>query len=107
MFNQIYKQKNQVSVDINGNDLYAVGASGDEQNVMICHYNDDESTPNKDVKIEFKGVKNGDRVKLEYYCLDKNNDCTLVREEIFTANEFACYLTLPVYTTYLLKIVKL
>jgi hypothetical protein len=30
-----------------------------------------------------------------------------VREEIFTATEFASYVKMPLYSTYLLKIVKL
>ena len=107
MFNQLYKQKTQVSATVDGNNLYAVGASGEEQTVVITHYDDDDNAPAKQVKIEFTGVENEGKVKLEYYCLDEKNDCALVREEIFTANEFACYLTLPVYTTYLLKIVKL
>ena len=38
------------------------------------------------------------------YLLDENHDCTLVREEIFTAKEFASYLKLGLYSSYLIKI---
>jgi hypothetical protein len=51
-------------------------------------------------------VTNKGKVRLEYYILDDNHDAELVREEIFTSNEFSTYINVPLYTTYLLKIVE-
>ena len=107
MFNQLYKQENAVAVERESADVWAAAAKGDEQNVMLCYYNDDDNAPAKTVKVEFKNVENAGGVKLEYYCLDNEHDCTLVREEIFTATEFASYITMPLCSTYLLKIVRL
>ncbi|MBR2988335.1 MAG: hypothetical protein IKC64_01275, partial [Clostridia bacterium] len=107
MFNQLYRNTNQVAVDVDGANLYAVGASGDEKVLVFSHYNDDEKAENKSIKVEFDGVKSANGVKLEYYILDANNDCALIREEVFTAEKFASYITVPVYTTYMLKIVNL
>lgn len=107
MFNQLYQNGNQVKTEIDGENLYAVSASGEEKVVVLSHYNDDESAQSKEVKVEFNGVKSANGVRLEYYILDENNDCKLVREEVFTAEKFACYITLPVYTTCMLKIVNL
>ena len=44
---------------------------------------------------------------LEYYCLDETHDCEIVREEVFTSNEFSAYIKMPIHSTYLLKIVSL
>lgn len=82
-------------------------AKGDEQNVMVAYFQDDDEVPEKTVKVGFKNVKNTNGVKLEYYCLDESHDCELVREEIFTANEFSAYIKMSNCTTYLLKIIQL
>ena len=111
MFNQLYKLDSAVEVDRESEDVWAAAAKGDyegaEQNVMITYYNDDDGAPEKTVKVEFKNVVNEGGVRLEYYCLDKDRDCELIREEIFTATEFASYVKMPLHSTYLLKIVKL
>ena len=59
------------------------------------------------MKVTFQNVKNEKGVRLEYYLLDETHDATLVREEIFTAEEFASYITLPNFSTYLLRIISL
>ena len=107
MFNQLYRQKNAVAVERDSADVWAAAAKGEEQNVMLTYYNDDDNAPEKTVKVEFKNVENAKGVKLEYYCLDAERDCEPVREEIFTATDFAAYVKMPLNTTYLLKIVAL
>ena len=82
-------------------------AKGEEQNVMLSYYNDDDTAPEKMVKVEFKNVLNKNGVRLEYYCLDAERDCELVREEIFTSSDFSSYIKMPLFSTYLLKIVAL
>ena len=104
MFNQLYLQKNAVPVGIDGEYLYAAAATGEEQNLMLSYFNDDTEAPEKSVQIEFKNVKNTDKVCLQYYCLDENHDCELVREEIFSGSDFSAYIKMPLYSTYLLKI---
>ena len=107
MFNQLYTQDHAVAVERESADVWAAAAKGEEQNVMVSYFNDDDNAPEKTVKVEFKGVENPAGVKLEYYLLDADHDCELVREEIFTATDFAAYIRMPLYSTYLLKIVKL
>ena len=107
MFNQLYRQEKAVAVEREGDDVWAVAAKGTEQNVMLTYYNDDDGSPAKDVKVTFQNVENKNGVRLEYYCLDANHDAELVREEIFTATEFAAYIKMPLFSTYLLKIVAL
>jgi len=107
MFNQLYKLDRAVAVDRESTDIWAVAAAGEEQNVMLSYFNDDDNSPKKQVKVTFKNVDNPNGVRLEYYVLDEAHDCELVREEIFTAEEFSSYINMPLFTTYLLKIVKL
>ena len=107
MFNQLYRQEKAVAVEREGDDVWAVAAKGTEQNVMLTYYNDDDGSPAKDVKVTFQNVDNNNGVRLEYDCLDENHDAELVREEIFTATEFAAYIKMPLFSTYLLKIVAL
>ena len=106
MFNQLYKLDEAVKVERNSEDVWAVAAKGDEQNVMLSYFNDDDNAPEKTVKVEFKNVNNQNGVRLEYYCLDESHNCELVREEIFTSTEFAAYIKMPLHSTYLLKIVN-
>ena len=107
MFNQIYQLDQAVEVKRESSDVWAVGGKGEEQNVMLCYYTDDDNAPEKTVKVEFKNVSNTGTVKLESYCLDENHDCEIVREEIFTSSNFASYIKMPRCSTYLLKIVNL
>ncbi|MBQ8415315.1 MAG: hypothetical protein IJX13_00215, partial [Clostridia bacterium] len=87
--------------------IWAAAAKGEEQNVMLAYFDDDDTAPAKQVKVSFQNVENQNGVRLEYYCLDEHHDAELVREEIFTATDFAAYLTMPLHSTYLLKIVPL
>jgi hypothetical protein len=74
---------------------------------MLSYFNDDDTAPEKTVKVEFHNVQNKNGVRLEYYCLDESHDAELVREEIFTSTEFASYVKMPLFSTWLLKIVPI
>ena len=104
MFNQLYRQQNEVACATKGECVWAAAAKGDEQNVMLCYYDDNDDAPARDVKVEFCNVENKNGVLLSYYLLDGEHDAALVREEIFTAENFAAYLKMPLHSTYLLKI---
>ena len=107
MFNQLYRQEAAVAVERNSEDVWAAAAKGEERNVILAYYNDDDNAPEKTVKVELKNVENANGVRLEYYLLDADHNCELVREEIFTATDFAAYVKMPLDSTYLLKIVKI
>jgi hypothetical protein len=104
MFNQLYTQEFSVPFELEGKDIWAAAAGGNEQNVMLSYFNDDTASPEKTVEIAFKNVKNTDKVRLQYYCLDENHDCELIKEEIFCGNDFSAYIKMPLYSTYFLKI---
>ena len=81
----------------------AAGTDGKSGAVLLTHFDDDDSAAAREVRVSFAGLGEGKK-KLEYYLLDEDHDMALVREEIFTADEFASYLSLPLYTSYLLKV---
>ena len=84
-------------------DVYSVAATDKNGKgaVLLSYYNEDDNSPEKTVKLSFKGF--GKKVKAEYYLLDEGHDMELMREEIFTADEFAAYVKMPLFTTYLIK----
>ena len=107
MFNQLYGLDHAVEVERESADVWAVAATGEESAVMLSYYTDDDTAPEKTVKVELSGVASENGVRVEYYCLDGEHDCELVREEIFTAQEFAAYIKMPRWSSYLLKITRL
>ena len=85
-------------------DVYSVAATdGKNAAVLLTHFNDDDSTPADTLKLEVKNFPVGSAIRAEYYLLDESHDMKLMREEIFTASDFAAYLELPLFTSYLIK----
>ena len=106
MFQQLYKLEEAVEVHVDGENIWAAAASGEEQNVMFSYYNDDVALAEKSVEVEFKNIKNLNGVRVECYCLDAEHDCELIKEEIFMGTGFTIYIEMPLYSTYLLKVVN-
>ena len=107
MFNQLYRLGTAVPVCRESEDIWAAGAKGNGRAVMLSYFNDEDGSPDKEVKVTFKNIENPNGVRLEYHCLDGSHDAELVREEIFTASEFSSYIKMPLYSTWLLKVVPL
>ena len=105
MFNRLYKLGNSVFSSVDGaDDVWVCGAEGDSKAVMVTYYNNDDNRHTKKVKVTFKNVDNKNGVCLKYYLHDKDHDCALMREEIFTAGEFSAYVDMPLHSTYLFEI---
>lgn len=104
MFNKLYMAGEQVEGVSDSEFIQCVGATGDEKYLMLSYFDDEDKEKTKDIKIEFKNVNHGGKVRLEYYLLDETHDNALIREEIFTANEFSAYVTVKNYSVMLLKI---
>lgn len=69
---------------------------------MLTHFNDDDGTPAKEIKVEVSGI--ADNAKVEYYLFDEKHNLELVREEIVTSKNFASYLKMDNYANDLIKI---
>ena len=104
-FNKLYGLGCCVASESDDQDVYSLAATGaDGQYAMLVHYSDNDDLQSKRVRVSFTDLPSNGPVKLEYYLLDKDHDLELVREEIFASANFAVYVDMPVYTTYLLKI---
>lgn len=104
MFNQIYKLGNAVEIKRDSNNVWAVGAAEKEQNVMIAYFDDDDTAPKKTVKVELKNATAG--AKLQYFLLDGEHDCELVKEEPVLKTELDVCIEMPRDSAYLLKIAE-
>jgi len=83
--------------------IYSIAATDKNGNgaLLISHFENDDNAAEKKVKLNFRGLDK--KVKATYYILDESHDMELIREEIFTAEEFAAYINMPLFTTYLIK----
>ena len=104
-FSAVADLENSGCVDAIPDNVYCVASTDGKEGAVLLTYFDDELTSGtKEVKLQFKNGHFGEKVQVEYYLLDDNNDLELVREEIFTADEFSSYLKIDLYSTYLIKI---
>lgn len=106
MFNQLYTQGTAVPVERESRDVWAAAAKGEEQNLMLSYYTDDDSAADKTVAISLKGIKNDGAARLECYLLDETHDAALVHSETVTGDSAELELAMPKWSTYLVKIVK-
>ena len=83
--------------------IYSCAATnGQESAAVLTYYNEDDTLPAEQVKVDFTGVVGAKKVLC--YVLDEDHDLTLTREEIFTADHFSLYLTMPLHSTVMIKI---
>ena len=102
-FSDLYDLGKAAEVTASEN-IYGIAATnGSESAILLTHFNDNDSTPEETVRVEIKDIDRNRPVRAEYYLLDENHDMKLVREETFNSGEFAAYLDLPLFASYLIK----
>lgn len=105
MFNELYKIGTSVYVDSDCKDVHACAAyDGNNASIMITYFNEDDDAPDKEVRIDFKNAEMKSAVCAKFYLLDENNDCELVKEEIFSGEQFSAFIKLGLFNTYLIQI---
>ena len=106
MFRELKRLGTHIPTERCVDDIYSCAAT-DKRNgaIMLTHFNDDENTPAKEVKLEITGITKN--AKVEYYLLDDTHDLELIREETVTSDEFASYIKMDNYTSVLMKIKSL
>ncbi len=105
LFRELRRLGGYIPTEYKIGNIYSCAATdGENAAVILTNYSDDDAIPTEEVKLELKNSK--DRVKVEYYCLDEDHDAELVREEIFTSSDFALHISMPRFSTYLVKIIK-
>ena len=105
MFNELYRLDECVKAISDSEEIYVCAAkSQNTAAVMLTHFSDDDSTFAKQTAVALCGFENA---RAEIYLLDAENDLTLVKEEIITAENNTLSLSLPLFSSYLIKLKSL
>ena len=105
MFDALAQLGTWVKADNIDDDVYYCGATnGKDSALALTYFNDDDNSPEKQIKVEFENAKSENGLKVEYFLLDENNDMKLVSEQIFTTDKFGIYLDMTLFSSYLVKI---
>ena len=106
MYNTLYTMGQEVESASDTEGVYALAAVGkDEAAVLVSYYLDDDDAEPKQVTLSLSGLPKG-LWKLQCYLLDAEHDNKLVREDRFACSAVDATLTLPLFTTCLLKLVN-
>ncbi|MBQ9783534.1 MAG: hypothetical protein IJW44_03345 [Clostridia bacterium] len=106
-FNSLYKLGNCVASESDDGSVHVCAAVGEtEAAVMLTHFNDDDATEPMTVSVDLSGFGSADGVSVELYTLDETHDLEQVDKYTYYGNRFPPQLTLPNFTTYLLKLKK-
>ncbi len=106
MYSQLYKMGESVSAVSNETCVYCVAAEDEKAaGLMVTYFMDDDGAGEKDLWIKFENfAKKG--ADIEYYLLDENHNMELVRSERVNSDCFTSNLTMSLYSTYFIKIIK-
>ena len=103
MFSELAKLGTHIPTEYAKDGIYNCCATdGENYALMLTHYNEDDSTQAKSVKIEFENCKAP--VKVSISILDEEHNLELSREEYFTSEKFSVVLDMPLFTTVLIKL---
>ena len=104
MFNELYKLGESVEVK-NGGDIYGCAARSEKSAaVMLTHYDDDDATEAKTVRVEMRGFNAESGVRAKFYLLDQDRDTELVKEEIFSGDVFTAFVNMQNFSTMLIQL---
>ena len=71
---------------------------------MVTYYTDDDSAEaEREVKLTFKNAAGQNGLRLTFRLLDETHNDEIVKEELFSSDEFSVYLKLPRLGTYLIE----
>lgn len=103
MFDALAKLGTYVPTEYSKENIYNCAATdGKNYAAMLSYFDDELESGEKEVKVCFQNGSG--KYKASCYVLDEEHDLELVREEVFTANDFAMYLTMPLNTSVLIKL---
>ena len=91
---------------MDGANVYACTATdGVVSETLVTYFDDNDEAECKEVKIDFNNVSHSGKIKVEIYLLDEEHDSELIREEIFTANNFSVYQKMKLYSSLFIKLI--
>lgn len=107
MFNTLYRLKNSVCVKSDIPCIYqAAACNQDEAAVMLTHFNDDDSTQPITLELDLNGFGGSTGTEVEVLVLDEEHDLELVQKITYWGEKIRLQLTLPNFTSYLVKLKK-
>ena len=108
MFNTLYRLGNCAASDSDYKNLYVCAANNDtEAAILATHFNDDDAAEPITTIIDITGLGGENGAEIEYYLLDETHDLEKVAKATYFGDRFLPELTLPNFTSYLIKIKKL
>ena len=108
MFNELYKLGTYVECGSDDTDAFVCAAKNEnEAAVVLTHYNDDDSTAPKFIRLDITGLSFENGVEAEIYLLDSDHDLTLIQKAVVYSDRFIWEPNVPNFTCYLIKLKKL
>ncbi|MBO4898555.1 MAG: hypothetical protein J5590_09685 [Clostridia bacterium] len=106
MFNKLYELGTEAEYSSDSDKIFACAAVKDNKAaVMLTYFDDENGAEAKEVKLDIAGFDGGK--KLTYYLLDNDNDCEIVKEEIYGGNEIMPHIKMNNYDVVLIEIEKI
>ena len=105
-FSSLYELGNAVTTKQDENLYACASVSNGEGAILVTHYNDDDSTASELVAVSVDGFTDFNGVRAEVYEISEKHDLTLVKEEIFTSENYSILLKQDLFTSYLIKLYK-
>ncbi len=104
MFKHLLELGKYVRPEVAAQDVYSCAATdGEEHAIMLSYFNNDDSMPGKEVKLNISDMAQG-VWQVEYHLLDEEHNAELVRSEKVCNGNFTSYLNMPLFSTYLIKL---
>ncbi len=108
MFDALRQLGTWVKTDyVNDSVYYCAATNGKDSALALTYFNEDDSTPAKEVAVEFENLGTPDGAKVECFLLDENNDMKLVSKYDFVGDKFKVHLDMTLFSSYLIKITAL
>ena len=100
MFSKLYNLGKAVKLSCDDEQIYAAAATNDTTGaIMFTYFADETEEKSKKVSIDLKSFTNSDKVNVEYYLLDEENNCELFKTE---TKDGKLTLDVSLYSTYLI-----
>jgi hypothetical protein len=105
LFRELPRLGNYIEAPFRQGNIYSCAATnGEDAAIILTNYSDNDEAPSEDATVLVKSLSG--RARAEIYLLDENHDAELIEEKAFDNENATVDLKLPLFTTYLIKIIK-
>ena len=105
LFRELPRLGNYIEAPFRQGNIYSCAATnGEDAAIILTNYSDNDEAPSEDATVLVKSLSG--KARAEIYLLDENHDAELIEEKAFDNENATVDLKLPLFTTYLIKIIK-